>query len=434
MSDDALRYAAAVEQTAAVIASASGREPKPVRTAAVIGAGTMGSGIAICFANAGIPVFVLESTGDALKRGLGRITDEYARRVRRGSLSEDEASRRFALIRGVKDYDDIANCDVVIEAVFEKIDVKQAVFAQLDRTMKPGALLLTNSSAIDIDVIASATSRPADVAGAHFFAPAHVMKLCEVVRGTHTSRETIERASYMARDLGKVHVEVGSCDGFAANRSRGPFVAEAIILLEEGALPEQIDAVMMGFGFPMGPFAASDLSGLDLGYVTRKRRAEQYPDFRPLPVADRIVESGRLGQKNGKGWYRYMDSSRVPLPDPEVHDIVASVVRELGNTPRSFPDQEILERLLFASVNEACRILDEGIVTRATDIDVMWLNGFGFPRSRGGLLFWADQVGADVIHARISAWADRYGKRWAPARTLAETAARGGRLTEIKST
>lgn len=428
----ALRHAFAAERKAARIAGASGAAPEPVRSAAVIGAGTMGSGIAISFANAGIPVRVLENSAEALERGLARIANDYAGRVRRGSLSQDEADRRLALIEGVTDYEDIADCDAVIEAVFERIDIKQAVFARLDAVMKPGALLLTNSSAIDIDVMAAATRRPGDVAGAHFFAPAQVMKLCETVRGEQSSMATIERAARMARDLGKVNVVVGSCDGFAANRSRAPLVSEAMILLEEGALPEQIDAVMTGFGYPMGPFAVSDLSGLDVSYDTRKRRAAQYPDFRKLPVPDRMVEMGRHGQKNGKGWYRYAEGSRTPIPDPEAHAIIAGVVRELGNTPRSFSDEDILQRLLFASINEACRILEEGKAARATDIDVMWLNGFGFPRHRGGLMFWGDTVGAEVIHARVSEWAGTHGKRWSPARLLAETAARRGRLCDIE--
>lgn len=428
----ALRHAFTAERKAAKIIGASGTTPEPVRSAAVIGAGTMGSGIAVCFANAGIPVSVLENSTEALERGLARIANDYAGRVRRSSLSQAEADRRLALIRGTTDYKDIADCDAVVEAVFERIDIKQAVFARLDEVMKPSALLLTNSSAIDIDVMAGATRRPGDVAGAHFFAPAQVMKLCETVRGNQSSMTTIERAARMARDLGKVNVVVGSCDGFAANRSRAPLVSEAMILLEEGALPEEIDAVMTGFGYPMGPFAVSDLSGLDVSYDTRQRRAAQYPDFRKLRVPDRMVELGRHGQKNGRGWYRYEEGSRTPLPDPEVHTIIASVVRELGNTPRSFSKEEILQRLLFASINEACRILEEGKAARATDIDVMWLNGFGFPRHRGGLMFWGDTIGANVVLARVSEWAAVYGKRWSPAPLLRDAAAKGGRLCDIE--
>lgn len=430
----ALRYAFFAEREAAKVpGAATGSKPEKVKLAAVIGAGTMGSGIAMCYADAGIPVKVLEATAEALDRGMLRIRDTYAVRVKRGSLTQVEMDRRLALIQPILDYQDLGDCDVVVEAVFERIDLKQHVFTKLDAVMMPGALLLTNSSAIDIGVMAAVTRRPEDVAGAHFFAPANVMKLCEVVRGDKTSADTIVRTAKMGRDMGKVSVVVGSCDGFAANRSRAPLVSEMMILLEEGALPEQIDKVMMAFGYPMGPFAVSDLSGLDVSYDTRKRRAAANPDFRKLHVPDRMVELGRKGQKNGKGWYRYNEGDRTPYPDDDVKRIIQTVAAELGIEQRTFTDDEILQRLLFASVNEACKILEEGKAYRASDIDVMWLYGFGFPRHRGGLMFWADKIGAAEIYRQVAGWHEALGARWKPARLLLECAEAGGLLRELKA-
>jgi 3-hydroxyacyl-CoA dehydrogenase len=427
----ALRYAFFAEREAAKIPGAESRsKPEGVSTAAVIGAGTMGSGIAICFADSGTPVKVLEGTPEALEKGMQRIRDTYATRVKRGSLTQPEMDKRLSLIRPVGRYEDIGDCDAVIEAVFERIDLKKEVFAKIDAVMKRGALLLTNSSAIDIGVMAGATGRPQDVAGAHFFAPANVMKLCEIVRGDDSSTETIARAAKMGRDIGKVSVVVGSCDGFAANRSRAPLVTEMMLMLEEGALPEQIDKVMVDFGYPMGPFAVSDLSGLDISYDTRKRRAAADPTFRKLHVPDRMVEMGRKGQKTGAGWYRYKDGDRTAYPDDFVKEVIASVAQEFGIPQRTFTNDEILRRLLFASVNEACKILEDGKAYRASDIDVMWLYGFGFPRHRGGLMFWADTVGAKEIYPQVCEWHERYGKRWKPSQLLGEVAERGALLRE----
>jgi 3-hydroxyacyl-CoA dehydrogenase len=427
----ALRYAFFAEREAAKIPGVSPEfKPERVKSGAVIGAGTMGSGIAICFADAGIPVKVLEATQQALDSGMQRIRDTFATRVKRGSLSQRDMDTRLALIQPVGRYELLGECDVVVEAVFERIDLKRDVFTRLDAVMKPGALLLTNSSAIDIGVMAAVTQRPAEVAGAHFFAPANVMKLCEIVRGDHCSMETIVRASKLARDLGKISVVAGTCDGFAANRSRAPLVTEMMLMLEEGALPEQIDQVMVDFGYPMGPFAVSDLSGLDVSYDTRKRRAAADPGYRKLHVPDRLVEMGRKGQKTGAGWYRYEAGDRTPHPDGVVEEVIAGVARDFGIEQRSFTDTDILRRLLFASVNEACKILDDGKAYRASDIDVMWLNGFGFPRHRGGLMFWADSVGASEIFRQVSQWHTLYGKRWAPSRLLKAVAESGGRLRE----
>ncbi|GAA4332406.1 3-hydroxyacyl-CoA dehydrogenase NAD-binding domain-containing protein [Pigmentiphaga soli] len=427
----ALRYAFFAERTAAKIPGAPpGYVPPRVERPAVIGAGTMGSGIAIAFADAGVPVRLLEADGEALQRGMQRIAATYAAKLKRKTITQEEIDARMALIRPVAGYHDIADCDAVIEAVFERIDVKREVFARLDEVMNADALLLTNSSAIDIDTIAAATRRPQSVAGSHFFAPANVMKLCEIVKGDASSIQTILRAARMGRDLGKISVVTGSCDGFAANRSRAPLVTEMMLLLEEGALPGQVDKVMTDFGYPMGPFAVSDLSGLDISYDTRKRRAAADPGYRKLYVPDRLVEMGRKGQKVGAGWYRYEPGDRTPRPDPVVAQVIAEVARELGIPQRTFTDDEILRRLLFASVNEACKIVQEGKALRASDIDVMWLNGFGFPRHRGGLLYWADGIGAAAIHRQVCEWHELYGKRWKPAGLLAGIAAAGGRLRD----
>jgi 3-hydroxyacyl-CoA dehydrogenase len=404
-----------------------------VRTAAVVGAGTMGGGIAMSFADSGLPVKLMDATQEALDRGMERIRANYAVSVKRGSLTQAEMDQRLALIEPVEGYAAIADCDAVIEAVFEQLAVKQEVFAKLDAVMKPGALLFTNSSALDIDKIAEATRRPEAVAGTHFFAPANVMKLFEVVEGSKTAPETLAAGMKLGRAIGKVSAYAGNCDGFVANRSRIPFGLEQNLMVEEGARPAQIDRVMVEFGYPMGPFAVNDLSGLDVNYMTRKRRAAADPNYRKWPVADRIVELGRKGQKTGAGWYRYEPGDRTPHPDPVVDQIALEVAAELGIEQKVFSDEEILKRLLFASLNEACRILAEGKALRASDIDVMWLNGFGFPRHRGGLMFWADTIGAQEVYNQIASWHQRYGARWAPAPLLREIAEAGGSFREAKA-
>lgn len=427
----ALRYAFFAERTSAKIPGApEDYRPPRVERPAVIGAGTMGGGIAMAFADAGITVRLLDASAEGLERGMQRIAANYDAKRQRNSITDEAIRERMARILPTLSYDDIADCDAVIEAVFERIDLKLQIFGKLDKIMRPDALLLTNSSAIDINTIAGATQRPHMVAGAHFFAPANVMKLCEIVKGDASSMETILRAAKMGRDLGKISVIAGSCDGFAANRSRAPLVTEMMLLLEEGALPQQIDKVMMEFGYPMGPFAVSDLSGLDVSYDTRKRRAAANPEYRKLHVPDRLVEMGRHGQKVGAGWYRYEPGSRSPIPDPVVADVIAGVARDFDIAQRQFSDDEILRRLLFASVNEACKIIEEGKALRASDIDVMWLHGFGFPRHRGGLLFWADSIGAGEIHRQITEWHAAYGKRWQPSRLLTAIAADAGQLRE----
>ena len=422
----ALRYAFFAEREVARLPDIPRDTPlRPIKTAAIVGAGTMGGGISMSFAEFGFPVKLLEVSQEALDRGLARIRANYQTSVRRGSLTEAEMNRRLALIEPVGSYDDIKDCDVVIEAVFERIPVKEEVFKKLDDVMKPGALLYTNTSGIDIDIMANATKRPQDVAGTHFFAPANVMKLFEVVKGAKSAPDTLATAMDLGRKIGKISAMAGNGDGFVANRSRTPFGTEMNIMVEEGALPEQVDKVMVDFGYPIGPFATADLSGLDIGYDSRQRRAAQDPNYRKMPIADMVVEMGRLGQKTGAGWFKYEPGDRTPHPDPELARLIKEKTTELGIAQREFTDEEILRRLLFASVNEACRILDEGKAYRASDIDVMWLNGFNFPRYRGGLMYWADTIGGPAeVYRQIAAWHQQYGERWSPSpflRRLAET-------------
>ena len=429
----ALRYAFFAEREAQKLPGIGRDTPlRPTDRPGVVGAGTMGGGIAMSFADFGYDVKITDATKEALDRGMARIRGNYETSVRRGSLAQDEMERRLARIHPVPTIDDLADSDVIIEAVFEQIPVKEEVWKKIDAVIKPGALLYSNTSGIDIDVMARVTTRPQDVAGTHFFAPANVMKLFEVVKGTNSSPDVLATAMALGRKIGKVSALAGNTDGFVANRSRGPFGSEMVIMLEEGALPEQVDKVMVDFGYPLGPFAVSDLSGLDIGYDVRKRRAEQYPNYRKLPIADRIVEAGRLGQKNGKGWYRYEAGDRTPHADPEVAHIIRETAAELGVPQRELSGDEILKRLLFASVNEACKILDEGKALRASDIDVMWLYGFGFPRYRGGLMYWADTIGVREVYNQIAAWHQRYGERWAPSPLLRRLADAGTPLREAK--
>ena len=419
----ALRYAFFAEREVAKLPDLPATiTPYDFQKPAVIGAGTMGGGIAMSFADFGYDVKIMDATQEALDRGMERIRTNYATSVKRGSLSQDEMQRRLSRIHPVAGYDDISDCDVVVEAVFERMDVKKPIFEKLDQTMKPGAFLFSNTSALDMDELASVTKRPDHVAGTHFFSPANVMKLLEVVRPSQASPETLMTAMAMGRKIGKISAMAGNTDGFVANRSRAPFNSEMVILLEEGCLPEQVDKVMIDFGYPMGPFAVGDLAGLDIGAEGRKRRALANPNYRKLPIADKLVEMGRYGQKTSAGWYRYEPGDRTPHPDPEVAEIIKSVAAEMGVAQKTFSDTEILQRLLFSSVNEACRILEEGKAYRASDVDVMWLHGFGFPRYRGGLMYWADGIGVKDVYAQIASWHQQYGERWAPSKLLRELA------------
>jgi 3-hydroxyacyl-CoA dehydrogenase len=429
----ALRYAFFAEREVAKLPDLPATiAPYDFTAPAVVGAGTMGGGIAMSFADFGYDVKIMDATQEALDRGMQRIRNNYATSVKRGSLAEDEMQRRLARIHPVAGYDDISDCDVVVEAVFERMDVKKPVFEKLDAVMKPGAFLFSNTSALDMDELASVTKRPEYVAGTHFFSPANVMKLLEVVRPAKASPQTLMTAMAMGRKIGKISAMAGNTDGFVANRSRAPFNSEMVILLEEGCLPEQVDKAMVDFGYPMGPFAVGDLAGLDIGAEGRKRRAAANPNYRTLPIADKLVELGRYGQKTSAGWYRYEAGDRTPHPDPDVAAIIKAVAAEMGVPQKMFSDTEILQRLLFSSVNEACRILEEGKAYRASDVDVMWLHGFGFPRYRGGLMYWADGFGVRAVYNQIAAWHQQYGERWAPSRLLRDLAESGTPFREAK--
>ncbi len=376
-------------------------KPAPVASAAIIGAGTMGGGIAMCFANAGIPVTVVEAAQEALDRGMAVVEKNYRTAVSRGSMPEGDVARRMALFTPTTDWAAIAEADVVIEAVFETMAVKQEVFTKLDAIAKPGALLASNTSTLDVDQIAGFTKRPQDVLGMHFFSPANVMKLLEIVRGKQSSPEAIARALAIGRAIGKVAAVVGVCDGFVGNRMLHKRSAQAESLLLEGASPQQVDAVVTKFGFPMGPYAMGDLAGLDVGWRIRQGRGTT------APVSDALCEAGRYGQKTGAGYYRY--EGRTPMPDPEVDRIIAAAQRRTGVEPRPLSDTEIFERMFYPMINEGARILEEGIATRPSDIDVIWMNGYGWPSWTGGPMFYADTVGLKHIADRLETHAERSG-------------------------
>jgi 3-hydroxyacyl-CoA dehydrogenase len=376
-------------------------KPRQVARATVIGAGTMGGGIAMCFANAGIPVTVVETAGDLLQKGIDRVAANYRTTVSRGGLTADEMERRMGLITGVTELEAAAEADVVVEAVFEEMEVKKRVFADLDRVAKPAALLATNTSTLDVDAIARATARPQDVLGMHFFSPANVMRLLEIVRGARTSFEALATAIALARRLGKVPVTVGVCYGFVGNRMLDRRSVETERLLLEGALPQEIDAAVTGFGFPMGPCAMMDLAGLDVGWRIRKGRGEQ------ALIEDALCEAGHYGQKTGKGYFRYEAGSRAPLPDPEVEKTIIEASSRLGVNRRPIGQEEIVERMILPMINEGARILDEGIASRPGDLDVIWVHGYGWPVWRGGPMYYADGLGLGHVRDRLAFYADR---------------------------
>ncbi|WP_313303956.1 3-hydroxyacyl-CoA dehydrogenase NAD-binding domain-containing protein [Stutzerimonas balearica] len=401
-------------------------KPRAVKSAAVIGGGTMGVGIALCFANAGIPVKLLEINEEALGRALQRARDTYGASVKRGSLTEEAMEQRLKRVEGVTDYAALADVDLVIEAVFEEMDVKRQVFERLDAVCKPGAILASNTSSLDLNQIAAFTRRPEDVVGLHFFSPANVMRLLEVVRGAKTSDEVLATAMAVGKQLKKVSVVVGVCDGFVGNRMVFQYGREAEFLLEEGATPGQVDGALRNFGMAMGPFAMRDLSGLDIGQAIRKRQRAELPADRDFPtVSDKLCEAGMLGQKTGAGYYRYEPGNRTPLENPDLAPMLDAASREKGLERRELDEQYIIERTIYALVNEGAKILEEGIAQRASDIDVIYLNGYGFPAFRGGPMFYADSVGLDEVLARVKALHARCGDWWKPAPLLEKLAAEG---------
>ncbi len=382
---------------------AEGTKPRAIASAAVIGAGTMGGGIAMCFANAGIPVTIVETGRDLLQRGLDRVAANYRATVSRGGLAADEMERRMGLINGVTEFDGVGSADVVIEAVFEEMDLKKRVFADLDRVAKTNAVLATNTSTLDVDEIARATTRPQDVLGTHFFSPANVMRLLEIVRGAATAPDALATAVALGRRIGKVPVTVGVCYGFVGNRMLARRSVEAERLLLEGALPQEVDAAVADFGFPMGPFAMADMAGLDVGWRIRKGRGERNE------IEDALCEAGHFGQKTGKGYFRYDAGSRTPVPDPEVEGIILAASARHGRNRRPIGPEEIVERMMFPMINEGARILEEGIATRPSDINVIWVYGYGWPVWRGGPMYYADQLGLAHLRDRLTLYADRSG-------------------------
>jgi 3-hydroxyacyl-CoA dehydrogenase len=407
-------------------------EETPVRevaSAAVVGAGTMGGGIAMSFANAGIPVTLVDMTQQAVDRGINTIKKNYSATVEKGRLTQPEMDKRMGLIRGSANLGDVANADILIEAVFERMDVKQELFRKLDAMAKQGAILATNTSTLDVDEIAAATGRATDVVGTHFFSPANVMRLLEVVRGKRTAKDVLATTMKLGKRLKKLPVVSGVCDGFIGNRMLEKYTQQAYFLLDEGASPEQVDRALQNWGMAMGPFTMYDMAGNDIGWEIRKRRYKERPDFVYSRLPDRVCELGRFGQKTGKGFYRYEPGSRKPIPDPEVDSLINSYRAEIGVKPRQISDEEIVERCMYALANEGARILEEGIALRASDIDMVYLTGYGFPPYRGGPMFYADSVGLQKVLDAIRKFQKGYqGAQWQPAPLLARLANEGKRF------
>jgi len=416
----AQRHIFFAEREASKVAGLGDTKPGEIKRAAVIGAGTMGGGIAMCFANVGIPVTIVENSQEALTRGLATIEKNYQASAARGGLPEDDVARRMGLLKSATDLAAVADADIVVEAVFEDMGIKNEVFTALDRIAKPGAVLATNTSYLDVNAIARATSRPEAVVGMHFFSPANVMRLLEVVRGEKSSPQALATALGIGRKIGKAPVVVGVCHGFVGNRMHRLRSVETERVLLEGALPRDIDAAMTAFGFAMGPLAVSDLAGLDVGW--RMRKSQGYT----APIADQLCELGRFGQKTGRGFYLYEPGSRTPKPDKEVEQLIVATSQKLGVRRHRFEAKDIIERLLFPMINEGARILEEGIAQRAGDIDVIWVYGYGFPVWRGGPMHYANTVGLAHVCNRLKTFASETGDtQHEPAPLLAKLAAEG---------
>ncbi|HEX6897612.1 MAG TPA: 3-hydroxyacyl-CoA dehydrogenase NAD-binding domain-containing protein [Bryobacteraceae bacterium] len=397
----------------------------PVEKVAVIGAGTMGGGIAMVFANAGIPVLLKETDQAALDRGLATIKKNYANSVAKGRFTQQQMDERLARITPTLSYDGFGDRDMVIEAVFEGMALKKQIFGELDKIMKPGAILASNTSTLNIDEIASVTSRPQMVIGTHFFSPANVMRLLELVRGKATSNEVIATCMSLSKKIGKVGVLVGNCRGFVGNRMFHPYRREAQFLVEEGANPEAVDAALYNFGMAMGPLATGDLAGLDVGWRIRKEFGDaRNTSIRQPLIEDRLCEEGHYGQKTKSGWYKY-DENRKPLHSPDAERIIAQARKDSGQTQRSISSDEITDRIIYALVNEGARILEEGYALRAVDIDIIYLNGYGFPAYRGGPMWYADTVGLKKVYDRIAEFEKQHGALWTPAPLLKQLAGEG---------
>jgi 3-hydroxyacyl-CoA dehydrogenase len=424
----ALRHVFQAERAAGKIADLPEGTPlREIRKVAVIGAGTMGGGITMNFLNAGIPVVLLEMKQEALDKGLGIIRKNYENSAKKGKLTGEQVEQRMGLVTPTLDYAPFADADLVIEAVFENMEVKEQVFRKLDEVCRPGAILASNTSYLNIDKIASFTKRPADVLGLHFFSPANVMRLLEVVRGARTAPDVLATCMQLAKKIKKVAVVSGVCDGFIGNRMLSRYGAAAQNLINAGALPQQIDGALQKFGLAMGPFRMGDLAGLDIGWATRKRKAaEAGVTMKPI-VADKLCEAGRFGQKTGAGWYRYEAGKRDAIPDPVTEQLINEYRAANGITPRKVSDAEIVERCIYALVNEGARILAEGIAARASDIDLVYLNGYGFPAFRGGPMLYADTVGLPNVVRALRRFAAEPGAdpSWQPAPLLVQLAEAG---------
>jgi 3-hydroxyacyl-CoA dehydrogenase len=428
----ALRHAFFAERAAAKIPDVPEDTPlRKIEKIAVIGAGTMGSGITASFLSAGIPVTLLEVKKEALDKGQATIRGIYEASAKKGRLTAQQVGERMALLTPTQSYDDVGGADLVIEAVFEDMSVKEAAFRKLDQTMKPGAILASNTSTLDLDRIAACTKRPQDVIGTHFFSPANVMKLLEVVRGKKTAKDVLATVMGVAKKIKKTAVVSGVCDGFIGNRMVEQYLRQALFLLEEGATPQQVDRALEKWGMAMGPFRMSDLAGNDIGWAIRKRRYREQPGMKYSRIADRLCEQGRFGQKTGLGWYRYDAGRRDAIADPAVEKMIVDYSKEIGAQRRRIDQQEIVQRLIFALVNEGAAILHEGIAQRASDIDMVYLTGYGFPVYRGGPMFYADEIGLYNVVASMGHFAaNPHGDPgfWKPAPLLERLAAEGKRF------
>ena len=425
----ALRHLFVAQRATTKIADVPADTPvRDIKSVAVIGAGTMGGGISMNFLNAGIPVKILEMKQEALDKGIGIIEQNYQAQVKKGKLKEDKMAERLALLSTTLNYEDLKDADLVIEAVFEDMGVKETVFKKLDEVMKPGAILASNTSTLDVNGIAHFTQRPHDVVGLHFFSPANVMKLLEVVRGADTAKDVMATVMGVAKKIKKTAVVSGVCDGFIGNRMIEQYSRQAGFLIEEGCTPQQVDKAVEKFGFAMGPFRMGDLAGNDIGWAIRKRRYVEKPDLKYSKTADLLCELGRFGQKVGKGWYDYLPGKRDAIPNKEVEDMIAQHRTTLGIAPRKISDEEIVQRLVFSLVNEAAFILEEGIAARASDIDMVYITGYGFPIYRGGPMNYADQFGLfNVVQAmhRFAKNPHDDAQFWQPAPLLARLVADG---------
>lgn len=428
----ALRHLFMAERATTKIADIPADTPvRNIQKVGVIGAGTMGGGISMNFLNAGIPVTILETKAEALERGVATIKKNYEAQVKKGKLKEDKYAQRMALLSTTLSYDDLKDCDLIIEAVFEELGVKEIVFKQLDAVAKPGAILASNTSTLDVDKIAAFTSRPQDVVGMHFFSPANVMKLLEVVRGKATAKDVMATVMQIAKKIKKTAVVSGVCDGFIGNRMIEQYSRQAGFLLDEGATPQQVDKAAEKFGFAMGPFRMGDLAGNDIGWAIRKRRVVEKPGMKYSASADRLCELGRFGQKTGKGWYDYQAGKRDAIPSQEVLDMIDAHRKAIGITPRKITDEEIVQRLVFSLVNEGAHILEDGIASKSGDIDMVYLTGYGFPIYRGGPMHYASELGLiNVVQAmqRFAQNPHDDAKFWQPAPLLARLAAEGQRF------